>query len=93
MDNMKNLKESIVVYILKCNTFNAVGKTEKILSHRVNEHEKRNSSACIQHLTANPTHVIGFKNEKFLYTTENDFQLLPNATILKMVAWHRRPNR
>ena len=77
-DNVKNLKEkSMVVYSLKCDTCNAeyVGKTERILSQRVTEHEKHNSSACRQHLTANPTHVIGFENVKILDTAENDFQL------------------
>ena len=50
----------MVVYSLKCDTSYAksVGKTERILSQRVKEHEKQNSSACKQHLTASPALII-----------------------------------
>ena len=62
---------------LKCDTCNAeyVEKTESILSQRVNEHEKQNSSACIQHKTTNLSHLFGFYNVKIFDTAENDFQL------------------
>ena len=59
-----------------------VGKTERILSKRVNEHEKQNSSARRQYLTFNPSHVIDFEN---LDTAENDFQLqIKNITYSEM---------
>ena len=80
-DNVKNLKKkSMVVYSLKCNTCNDeyIGKTKRILSQTVYEHEKQNYSECRQHLTANPSHKIGFENLKILAendTAENDFQV------------------
>ena len=77
-DNVKNLKENyMVVFSLKCDTCNAkyAGKTKRILSQRVNEHEKQNSSACRQNLTHNPSHVIGFENLKILDTAGKDIEL------------------
>ena len=46
-NNVKSLKgKSMVVYSLKCDTCNAeyVGKTERILYQRINEHEKQIAS-------------------------------------------------
>ena len=52
-----------------------MGKTERNLSQRVHEHQKQDSSAYIQHLTANPAITI------FNYISKN-FNILKRKLIL-----------
>jgi hypothetical protein len=56
-------KVSLVVYVkINCKTCNVdyIGKTERILVHRLKEHQKKkkqttNKSACYEHIEENPT--------------------------------------
>ena len=46
-DNIKEIQEqSLVVYKIKCQTCNEIyiGKTERILAHRIKEHNSKNKS-------------------------------------------------
>jgi hypothetical protein len=54
-DNIKKADErSMVVYSLKCSCgVEYVGKTERILLHRLNEHVKNSTSSCKKHVDAN----------------------------------------
>ena len=63
-DNIKEIQEqSLVVYKIKCQTCNEIyiGKTERILAHRIKEHNSKNKSiesAIQSHKKENPTHII-----------------------------------
>lgn len=76
-DNIKKVEErSMVIYKLKC-SFGAtyIGKTERILYYRINEHQdekKDPNSACIR---VNPEHQIDFKNIEVLDSADNDLKL------------------
>ena len=53
-DNVKRVEHrSMVVYKIKCSNENCgatyIGKTCRILGHRLSEHRKQSSSACHQH--------------------------------------------
>jgi len=77
-DNVKLIKErSMVVYSLRCETCQAqyIGMTERILSHRLQEHEKLKSSACKQHVMKNPGHRFNYDNVEVLDTAESGFKL------------------
>jgi hypothetical protein len=77
-DNIKNIQErSLVVYSLKCDTCGAeyIGKTERILCHRIKVHMNNSSSALKQHLETNTDHHIDFENVKILDSAENDTKL------------------
>jgi len=54
-DNIKKVEErSMVVYSLKCSCgLEYIGKTERILIHRLKEHANCNTSSCKQHVDAN----------------------------------------
>ena len=67
----------MVVYELKCSTCGAayIGKTERILCHRLKEHREGNSSACKQHVMANPSHRIDSDNVEILDSADNDIKL------------------
>ena len=47
----KTEAQALVVYKLKCNSceLSYIGKTERILSHRIKEHQTSITSACFQH--------------------------------------------
>ena len=52
-DKIKNVEEqSLVVYNLKCRECGVeyIGKTERILCHRLKEHRYNTNSACMQHV-------------------------------------------
>jgi len=68
---------SLVVYSISCETCGAeyIGKTERILSIRIAEHKKQNSSACKQHVDAFPDHHIDFDNVKVLDSADNNQKL------------------
>ena len=56
--------QSLVVYKINCKTCKAeyIGKTERILAHRIKEHAKSTTSACYQHAIENPTHQMDYDN-------------------------------
>jgi hypothetical protein len=63
-DNIKRTEDkSHVVYKLKCKDCEAsyIGKTQRILSIRIDEHEKRTDSACYQHAEV-LNHQIDYEN-------------------------------
>jgi hypothetical protein len=77
-DNVKNVQDrSLVVYSLKCTTCGAeyIGKTERILCHRIKEHMNNTNSALKQHLEMNKDHHIDFENVEILDNAENDTKL------------------
>jgi len=77
-DNVKNANErSLVVYSLKCARCEVeyIGKTERILCHRLKEHKNSKKSACKQHVDANPTHYFDFDNVEILDTADSDNKL------------------
>ena len=77
-DNIKKVDErSMVVYELKCSTCGVtyIGKTERILCHRLKEHRDKSSSACKQHIMSKPSHHIDFENVEILDSADNDLKL------------------
>ncbi len=69
-DNIKEKHtQSLVVYRLTCETCKQtyIGKTERILSHRIKEHLNPKKDSAIQtHLQENPTHVFDPDNIEIL---------------------------
>lgn len=77
-DGIKNIEDrSRVVYSLKCITCGAcyIGKTERILCHRLKEHQTSKTSACIQHVESHPGHLIDYQNVEILDSASNDNML------------------
>jgi hypothetical protein len=68
------IDKSLVVYKIKCATCNVeyIGKTERILGIRLNEHQKLENSACKQHLNDNPGHQLDYNNVEILDTASNN---------------------
>jgi hypothetical protein len=68
--------QSLVVYKIRCNTCDEtyIGKTERILAHRIKEHKTHDASAIKQHLNSNPGHEINW-NAEIIDTADNDFKL------------------
>ena len=78
-DNIKETKlHSLVVYSIKCETCGKeyIGKTERILAHRMNEHNTKEDSAIQHHLKENPTHKINAENAKIIDSAANNRKLL-----------------
>lgn len=73
-DKIKNVEDqSLVVYNLKCSCGDEyIGKTERILRIRLQEHRKQQESSCFQHVASNPGHRIDYDNVKVLASAEND---------------------
>jgi hypothetical protein len=80
-DKITNIeKQSLVIYKINCKTCNAsyIGKTERILSHRIKEHKNSNAkeqSAVQIHKKENPTHSIDFDNIEILDKADSDYKL------------------
>ena len=68
---------SLVVYKINCATCNTeyIGKTERILIHRMSEHAKSNKSDCYQHTVDNKGHQMDYENIKVIDRASNDFKL------------------
>ncbi len=66
-----------MVYSLKCAKCNAeyIGKTERILSQRINEHETSVASACREHELTHRGHKISYDNVEVLDTADTDHKL------------------
>ena len=54
--------------------FEYIGKTERILCHRLREHSESNKSALKQHADENK-HTIDYENVKILDSADNDTKL------------------
>ena len=69
--------QSLVVYKINCANCNAeyIGKTERILIHRMKEHIKSKNSACHQHVEDNPDHQMDYANIKIIDRASSDFKL------------------
>ena len=69
--------QSLVVYKINCATCKTeyIGKTERILIHRIKEHSKSNKSACNQHILDNPSHKMDYENVQVIDRASNDFKL------------------
>jgi hypothetical protein len=76
-DNIKNVEsKSLVVYHLKCQNCEAdyIGKSQRILCHRIKEHRMNKSSACKQH-EMTTGHRMDYSNVEILDSADNDFKL------------------
>lgn len=77
-DNLKKVESrSLVIYKLRCKQCGVeyIGKTERILYHRIKEHQSSKTSACREHTDKNSGHEIDFDNIKILDSADNDFKL------------------
>ena len=65
------------VYHIKCLACDAdyIGKTKRILIHRIKEHKKIESSACAAHMVTNPGHHMDFENINIIDQASNDMKL------------------
>jgi len=70
-------EKSLVIYKINCKDCDAtyIGKTIRILMHRVNEHKLGSSSACRQHMQANPSHTMDYDNIEVIDQAANDLKL------------------
>jgi hypothetical protein len=76
-DNIKRTEDkSHVVYKLNCKDCEAsyIGKTQRILSIRIDEHEKRTDSACYQHAEA-LNHHIDYEDAEVIDSANSDMKL------------------
>jgi hypothetical protein len=77
-DGVKKIEDrSLVVYSLKCATCGAtyIGKTERILCHRLKEHRTSKTSACAQHVESNSGHQIDYGKVEILDSATSDNML------------------
>ena len=78
-DRVNNVRlKSKVVYHLKCKDCDAnyIGKTERILHHRLLEHEKKDKNSAIhQHLLLHKSHRFDFDNVEILDRADTDYKL------------------
>ena len=71
--------QSLVVYRIKCKTCGDeyIGKTERILAHRMKEHDNPNGNSAIQmHKKAHPDHEIDSSNIEVLDRASNNTKLM-----------------
>jgi hypothetical protein len=77
-DKVKDAEaQSLVVYKIKCDSCDAeyIGKTERILCHRVKEHRTSNTSACYQHTKSNPGHKMNYDGIEIIDRADNNMKL------------------
>lgn len=69
--------QSLVVYKINCATCNVeyIGKTERILTHRIKEHIKSDKSSCYQHTMDYPDHRMDYDKIEVIDRASNDFKL------------------
>ena len=62
---------------IKCLACDAdyIGKTKRILIHKIKEHKKIESSACAAHMVTNPGHHMDFENINIIDQASNDMKL------------------
>ncbi len=76
-DNIKNVEDkSMVVYRIKCKQCEAdyIGKTERILYWRIQEHRKQKSSACHEHHLSTG-HEMDYENIEVIDQASSDFKI------------------
>jgi predicted GIY-YIG superfamily endonuclease len=75
-DNIKKPEDrSLVVYKISCKDYaKYIGKTERILSHRIKEHQKSESSACLRH-SKETKHTIDYDNIEIIDKADSDLKL------------------
>jgi hypothetical protein len=70
---------SLVVYRIKCGhegcDASYIGKTERILHHRIKEHMANSSSACHQHEKTHPGHRLCYDDVEILDSADSNFKL------------------
>ena len=72
-------KVVVVSIISRCETCGQeyIGKTERILNHRINEHNNAKKDSAIQtHLLEHPTHIIDASNNEIIDKADNNFKLM-----------------
>jgi hypothetical protein len=56
-----------------------ISKTERILVHRLNEHQKKkqtsNNSACYEHIEENPIHEMDYENIQVIDRASSNFKV------------------
>lgn len=80
-DNIKNVESrSLVVYRITCAKEGCdasyIGKTERILRHRIREHRIDKNSACHQHTQNNPGHEMAYDKVEVLDSADSNQKLL-----------------
>ena len=69
----------MVVYRVKCSNEDCnasyIGKTARILCHRIKEHRTGPESACHQHEMENPGHSMAYDNVEILDRADSNFKL------------------
>ena len=65
-----------MIYQIKCKEFQAsyIGKTERILFHRVEEHKGKSDSAIHEHHLVT-SHMIDFEKVEIIDRADSDFKL------------------
>ena len=85
-DNLKDQNlQSKVVYKIKCETCGAeyIGKTERIVFHRMKEHNNEKKDSAIQmHKNDYPDHLIDAMNFEIIDRADNDRKLLLKEMLL-----------
>ena len=59
---------------IKCEA-SYIGKTERILQRRINEHMSDQNSACYKHQKDNPGHLMRFDKVEILDSADSNFKL------------------
>ena len=67
---------AFVVYRIKCSRSDCdatyIGKTQRILCHRLKEHQNQESSACKQHESEHEGHKMDYENVEILDQAESN---------------------
>jgi hypothetical protein len=70
---------ALIVYRIKCSRSDCdatyIGKTQRILCHRLKEHQSKESSACKQHEIECEGHTMDYENVEILDQAESNFKL------------------
>ena len=78
-DKIKDVEsQSQVIYKINCRSCDAsyIGKTQRILYHRIHEHKNDNKSACYQHSLSNAGHEFDYENIEVIDKADNNTKLL-----------------
>ena len=76
-DNIKKVEDrSLVVYKISCKDCEAkyIGKTMRILRHRIKEHQTQETSACLRH-SEELNHTIDYDNIEIIDKADSDLKL------------------
>ena len=83
-DNNKKTEAQSLVYKITCETCGQsyIGQTQRILSHRIKEHNKQDEKSAIQtHKKQHPTHVIDANNIEIIDKADSRFKILVKAEL------------